>query len=169
MNKEKQIEAMAKVLKNNDISMCCFGGCNECSYIKERDNNWFCQPLKLAEALYNAGYRKINENEIVISKEEYERLKTLIHDLREENKELKQDLKKSIDMQKEMLDGFKLSTKEVEENLAREIPNLLKQFAERLKKKIVSMKWAREDTNEKLIKQGATIKAIDKTLKEFLK
>jgi hypothetical protein len=44
----------------------------------------------------------------------------------------------------------------------------LKQFAERLKEKIVSMKWAREDTNEKLIKQGATIKAIDETLKEFI-
>jgi predicted S18 family serine protease len=44
----------------------------------------------------------------------------------------------------------------------------VEQFAERLKEKIVSMKWAREDTNEKLIKQGATIKAIDETLKEFI-
>lgn len=46
--------------------------------------------------------------------------------------------------------------------------NALKKFAERLKEKIVFMKWAREDTYEKLIKQGATIKAIDETLKEFL-
>ena len=43
--------------------------------------------------------------------------------------ELEVDLKNSIDMQKQMLDGFKTATKEVEENLAREIPNLLKQFA----------------------------------------
>ena len=66
---------------------------------------------------------------------ENQQLKDRITELEKENEELKQDIKKSIDMQKEMLDGFKTATKEVEENLAREIPNLLKQFAERLKEK----------------------------------
>ena len=59
--------------------------------------------------------------------------KDRIAELEKENNELKVDLKNSIDMQKQMLDGFKTTTKEVEENLAREIPNLLKQFAEKVK------------------------------------
>ena len=59
--------------------------------------------------------------------------KDRIAELERENDELKGDLKNSIDMQKQMLDGFKTATKEVEENLAREIPNLLKQFAEKVK------------------------------------
>ena len=32
---------------------------------------------KVAEALYNAGYRKLPEDSVVISKEEYEKLKSL--------------------------------------------------------------------------------------------
>ena len=59
--------------------------------------------------------------------------KDQIAELEKENDELKVDIKNSIDMQKQMLDGFKTATKEVEENLAREIPNLLKQFAEKVK------------------------------------
>ena len=72
------------------------------------------------------------------------------------------ELEKEVETRKEEV----LHLQEYGKALIRETE--LKQFAERLKKEIVSMKWAREDTNEKLIKQGATIKAIDKTLKEFV-
>lgn len=58
---------------------------------------------------------------------------TYINELESENAELKQDLKKSIGTQKELLDGFNTVIKEVEQNLKREIPNLIKQFAERVK------------------------------------
>ncbi len=79
---------------------------------------------------------------------------TLINELEKENAELKVDLKNSIDMQKQMLDGFKTATKEVEENLAREMPNLLKQFAEKVAKRLINING---------IKQ-----ILDETLKEFL-
>ena len=83
--------------------------------------------------------------------------KDRIAELEKENDELKVDIKNSIDMQKQMLDGFKNTTKEVEENLAREIPNLLKRFAERL--------------IDKKIKLGDrfNIYDINETLKEFIK
>lgn len=64
-------------------------------------------------------------------KSENHQLKDRIAELEMENDQLKVDLKNSIDMQEQMLDGFKTAIKEVEENLASEIPDLLKQFAER--------------------------------------
>ena len=64
-------------------------------------------------------------------KSENHQLKDRIAELEMENDQLKVDLKNSIDMQEQMLGGFKTATKEVEENLASEIPDLLKQFAER--------------------------------------
>jgi hypothetical protein len=82
-----------------------------------------------------------------------------IAELENENDELKVDLKNSIDMQKQMLDGFNTATKEVEENLAREIPNLLKQFAVRLKERILS--------TPHILGGEGTI--IDETLKECIK
>jgi predicted phage-related endonuclease len=77
-----------------------------------------------------------------------------------ENEKLKQDLKKSIDMQKQMLDGFKTATKEVEENLAREIPNLLKQFVERLKEKFYY--------EGRICRYIIDSDVFDETLKEFI-
>lgn len=53
----KQIEEMAKIIINT------------------RYKNDYISPLRGAEALYNAGYRKVNDNEVVISNEEYEKLK----------------------------------------------------------------------------------------------
>jgi hypothetical protein len=83
--------------------------------------------------------------------------------------ELKVDLKNSIDMQKEMLDGFKTATKEAEENLAREIPNLLKQFAERLKEKAEYDYLADYNTNdEPFIEKPDFLRIVNETLKEFI-
>ncbi len=137
---------------------------------KNKDLNELCelQRVSIAESF-------VRENQ----------LKDRIAELEKENAELKVDLKNSIDMQKQMLDGFKTATKEVELNLAREIPNLLKQFAERLKEDFTKKK-------NKLIKEREiaakcddfilidalvykidelqyAIDKIDETLKEFIK
>ena len=65
MDKKKQIEEMAK-----DFNYQCKTPCHQ------NDCYTRCGTYKVCEMFYNAGYRKINENEIVISKEEYEGLKS---------------------------------------------------------------------------------------------
>lgn len=94
--------------------------------------------------------------------------KERLAELEKENDELKVDIKNSIDMQKQMLDGFKNTTKEVEENLAREIPNLLKRFAEKLKHKAIRRQ---EFIGELAIDDIEYVKTqdINETLKEFIK
>lgn len=94
--------------------------------------------------------------------------KDQIAELERENNELKVDIKNSIDMQKQMLDGFNNATKEVEENLAREIPNLLKRFTEKLKDKAIRRQ---EFIGELAIDDIEYVKTqdINETLKEFIK
>ena len=58
-DKEKQIEEMARVLCRNQCTSC---------------TGATCLALLNCKALYEHGYRKINENEIVISKEEKQKL-----------------------------------------------------------------------------------------------
>ena len=76
MDKEKQIEEMAKIIRADykewlDVTGCipqgtsyyaeCLGGAIDC-----------------AELLYNAGYRKIPENAVVLTGEEYEKLNNAV-------------------------------------------------------------------------------------------
>ena len=96
-----------------------------------------------------------------------EKLKDRIVELERENDELKVGIKNSIDMQKQMLDGFKIATKEVEENLAREIPNLLKRFTERLIEKYSYDKLTHEP--DEGIEIYLTASELHETLKEFIK
>ncbi len=64
MDKEKQSEEMAKAF------------CEVAHYDFCKDTACYACPIKLFTVkVYDKGYRKINENEVVISKEEYERLK----------------------------------------------------------------------------------------------
>lgn len=62
MDKEKQIEEMTRDLEKcceEKSTKSCYGNCNNCT----------------SRFMFNLGYRKINENEVVISKEEYASLK----------------------------------------------------------------------------------------------
>lgn len=93
--------------------------------------------------------------------------KDQIAELERENNELKVDIKNSIDMQKQMLDGFNNAIKEVEENLAREIPNLLKRFTERLIDKYGYDKLTHEPDED--IEIYLTASELDETLKEYEK
>lgn len=67
MDKQKQIEEMAKV-----ISVNC-GECYTCKYRGAIN----CVDFLSAEELYNAGYRKIPEGAVVVSRAEYNDLKGL--------------------------------------------------------------------------------------------
>jgi molecular chaperone GrpE (heat shock protein) len=65
--KDKIIEEMAKVLEGD-----C-GECYTCKYFEHKGTNCTC--LLGAEYLYNAGYRKIPENAVVLTREEHDELK----------------------------------------------------------------------------------------------
>jgi hypothetical protein len=57
MSREKQIEEMAK-----DILKCgCVGTCLECEYATLAEDDCACIDVKIAEGLYNAGYRKASD------------------------------------------------------------------------------------------------------------
>lgn len=62
MDKQKQIEEMAKVLE-----FCCNG-----ENIENCNSDRSCDSCR-AKYLYDAGYRKIPENAVVLTDEEYER------------------------------------------------------------------------------------------------
>lgn len=62
MDKQKQIEEIAEIIRVN-----C-GECNTCKYIDELH----CADLLSAEELYNAGYRKIPENAVVLTNKKLE-------------------------------------------------------------------------------------------------
>ena len=66
MDKQKQIKEMAKIM-----TVEC-GECYTCKY-KEYDSDRRCMDCLSAEELYNAGYRKIPENAVVLTDDEYER------------------------------------------------------------------------------------------------
>ncbi len=75
MNDKQQIEEMAKNMANCDTT------CNECfeqlesvmtMKIKERENH--CQAYHYAKRLYEQNYRKLPENAVVLTREEYEKL-----------------------------------------------------------------------------------------------
>ena len=58
MNREKQIEEIAKILLID-----CEGACTDCEYYG-RYGGSLCIPMRLANELYNAGYRKQSEVEL---------------------------------------------------------------------------------------------------------
>lgn len=66
MDKQKQIEEMAKIL----LETSCKGSeCENCAFVKSvKEARETCVCLK---ALYNAGYCKIPENAVVLTREEY--------------------------------------------------------------------------------------------------
>ena len=81
MNREKQIEEMAKVLCEHCKELWGEDSCprlplsNEEYFDKECfDKECFEYRLEQVEKFYKEGYRKINDNEVVISKEEYDEL-----------------------------------------------------------------------------------------------
>ena len=70
MKDKEMIEEMAKFIRNAN-AMNCFGeNCDNCKY------SWHehCNSIMQATSVFNAGYRKIEKDDIVIDKQEYEDL-----------------------------------------------------------------------------------------------
>lgn len=69
MNKQEQIEEMAVIGCVRTPQAYTAEECAKCGF-----KNGRCNAYRHAEALYNAGYRKIPEDSVVLSREEYEML-----------------------------------------------------------------------------------------------
>ena len=71
MTRQEQIEEMAKYVCN----VCDF----KCDWFQSgmKEDSICTTAQETAEALYNAGYRKIQDGTVVLSREEYEMLKSL--------------------------------------------------------------------------------------------
>lgn len=77
-DKEKQIEEMAKVIKcANEIN--CIRTCDTCNYY---DDDSKCISFGQAIALYEQGYRKIPKDSVVLSREEYNKMRFDLVELR---------------------------------------------------------------------------------------
>lgn len=116
MNKD-QIEEMANIPHK-----CIKSSCEDC--IK---NDRKCTDYKQAEALYNAGYRKVPENAVIIPAEERDEEMKEINKTLAERDELKAEnerLKEVIAAQNELCWNCKKSVKD---------------FAEKLRKKVISL------------------------------
>ena len=84
MDKQKQIEEIQKLLE-----YCCNEYDEKGRHIRNKCNSWDCEyydetngvcasyGLKEAKALYDASYRKIPENAVVLTREEYNELEDL--------------------------------------------------------------------------------------------
>ena len=81
---KKYIEQMADDLNKNCNAFCC--GCSE-----------EMLTIKFAECLYNAGYRKIEEGSIILTKEEQEnKMMFEVHYRKEREKEVRKEVAKEI-------------------------------------------------------------------------
>jgi hypothetical protein len=78
MDKQKQIEEMAKEIEKSYTAYrgFCPHNTTVCSTVRN------CMYCNIATHLIEQGYRKITENEIVISKEEYDKLKQFEYQVR---------------------------------------------------------------------------------------
>lgn len=122
-DKEKQIEEMAKIIK----SVKLYGDDNY-----ERKIN-YDSALELAKDIYNAEYRKIPEDTVVLTREEYEKLKNESIDklfaddtfFKEEFKVTKEYLRKIANR-----DYIKLVKGQVRKETAKEILNMGKKLYE---------------------------------------
>lgn len=80
MVETKAIEEMAKFVCNACEYGLTFDG--DCDLYGADGYKMCCKALETAEALYNAGYtQKVNDDEVVISKEKIEEIKRLEHEL----------------------------------------------------------------------------------------
>ena len=81
MNKDekKMIEEMIEIIHREQIN-CIKNGCKECEYY----GYVHCVSSRKAEALYNAGYRKVGDDEIVIKQTDYVELNKDFYDWKKE-------------------------------------------------------------------------------------
>lgn len=114
MSKEKQIDIVSRYHAKNDLANAL--------YLKQ-DEFDLSNPFEVANCVINLGYRKITENEVVISKEEWKRIKSSLYYSKEEL-EKKLDKARNETAEK-ILKGLYCLPHEYHEN---EIEELAKEF-----------------------------------------
>ena len=115
MDEQKQIEEMAKIICKSGANNA---DCDKCGFNRE------CSKFKDAKAIYNAGYRKIPENAVLLTEE---RLKAIIEE------EYKKALKGKVVLTREEYTNYiveYMGVKEIKERVRKETAE---KFAERLK------------------------------------
>ena len=70
-DKEKQIEEMAKIMCGNDCEECAKESAEFYKQTLEEARNNKCLLKNCAKTLYEQGYRKLPEDSVVLSREEY--------------------------------------------------------------------------------------------------
>lgn len=71
MTDKQQIEEMALLIEDV-VENCEDDDCLHCSYLNGK--HYHCSRARIATALYNAGYRKVGESEMIVTKDEWEKL-----------------------------------------------------------------------------------------------
>ncbi len=136
MDKQQQIEEMAQCKNSFGIT------CNECC-------TKACDRYSLAEELYNAGYRKIPENAVVLTREEHQKylafkiIEPQVRGCLDRERELEKRLQEIAgEFAKEYLAVSEQTRKETAEK-----------FAERVKERIYSHDYLLQDTDDLLVQE----------------
>ena len=87
MEREKMIEEMTTFLK------CCNHLCNQCDRAKQLSGVYNCIEFSISKTLYDAGYRKIPDGAVVLTREEYEQLNKYIKSVNVYEMQMKKGVK----------------------------------------------------------------------------
>lgn len=123
MDKQKQIEEMAKIMLNEGVNV------EKIFPSDALKDSLYRIHLEDATYLYNAGCRKIPENAVVLTNEEYEQVcgtvkahGELLKDLQEAKSVFEEEMEEA---QKEFVKQFEENEKEIRKKTAREICGML--------------------------------------------
>lgn len=125
MDKEKQIEEMATIMCGNDCEECARESAEFYRQTIEDARNNSCLLKNCAKELYNKGYRKINDNEIVISKEMLEKVIKCL----EEYYKTQQNFPKQVNAMVEMYNKcYEKASKETAREIFTKAKNICKEL-----------------------------------------
>lgn len=110
MDKQKQIEEMAKIIKETNL---CGFACDTCKYKNISVVN-DCKSKLIAEELLKHYQPKIPKNAVVLKKEEYESVKDSV-DLLRENESVSNSLIKSNELCRKLIDDKKELKRQLEQ------------------------------------------------------
>ena len=184
MDDKKQIEEMAVICcGSNDTCTDCFKQSERLLGIKINNRAKHCQAYCYAEMIYNAGYRKLPENAVVLTREEYEKQKAKCADcFNEWEKVVKENEKLQYYNDKlsqgiyygngeQFCNRLKLAEQEARKETAREICEKIKsrfnasEYRTNTKRKTIKVEELCEQMDWVLHKVGINI--IDEIAKEY--
>ena len=162
MNKQEQIDEMAVLGCVRNPRAYSAEECAKCDF-----KQGMCNAYRHAETLYEAGYQKVPEDSVVLSREECERLvnqyKILINELEEENERLREEnyiIKSNPPIIASRSVGKTIRAKLIDYDR-------LKQFNKSLKDRIAEQESEIERLEEVIAHQNKLCWDCKKSVKEF--